>query len=400
MKKIKVKKFTKKIRSSYIKNNAFSFIINFIIQKSHSILISINFALTMYLFNQNNRINTLNNELSSSRLNYKIEDLIVDEDMVGLKYPKIQFEEIKTNFLKGKIMTSIIDFFIQLETKLIYLEKEINGTKLNSFYTTRMLYLKSRNVRYDDANIKEYHDIINWISIHKSTQLKGIASDKYLACKYVKIKLGKDLCPHRIGVFNNVEEIDFNKIVKMGNVVLKVTNGFSDNIFITEKNNDTEKIKNDLIFHYNRDYPLNRPSFFHLFSKKRIVLEKMFVPVSDLYGFKFLIFNRSIKMILLEHMKNGRIREAYYDENFNSVYDAGTANFDMSKLDKKVLNEMKSYAIGLSEDFPNFIRVDLYIFHDKVYLSELTFDSHSGIPTYRNIKHFTDGVSTWKRVDY
>ena len=126
----------------------------------------------------------------------------------------------------------------------------------------------------------------------------------------------------------------------------------------------------------------------------------MFVPVSDLYEFKFLIFNRSIKMILLEHMKNGRIREAYYDENFNSVYDAGTANFDMSKLDKKVLNEMKSYAIGLSEDFPNFIRVDLYIFHDKVYLSELTFDSHSGIPTYRNIKHFTDGVSTWKRVDY
>ena len=274
MKKIKVKKFTKKIRSSYIKNNAFSFIINFIIQKSHSILISINFALTMYLFNQNNRINTLNNELSSSRLNYKKEDLIVDEDMVGLKYPKIQFEEIKTNFLKGKIMTSIIDFFIQLETKLIYLEKEINGTKLNSFYTTRMLYLKSRNVKYDDANIKEYHDIINWISIHKSTQLKGIASDKYLACKYVKIKLGKDLCPHRIGVFNNVEEIDFNKIVKMGNVVLKVTNGFSDNIFITEKNNDTEKIKNDLIFHYNRDYPLNRPSFFHFFSKKRIFWKK------------------------------------------------------------------------------------------------------------------------------
>ena len=400
MKKIKVKKFTKKIRSSYFKNNAFSFIINFIIQNSHSILISINFALTMYLYIQNNLINTLNNELSSSRLNYKKEDLIVDEDMVGLKYPKIQFEEIKDNFLKGKIMTSIIDFFIQLETKLIYLEKEINGTKLNSFYTTRMLYLKSRNVRYDDANIKEYHDIINWISIHKSTQLKGIASDKYLACKYVKIKLGKDLCPHRIGVFNNVEEIDFNKIVKMGNVVLKVTNGFSDNIFITEKNNDTEKIKNDLIFHYNRDYPLNRPSFFHFFSKKRIVLEKMFVPVSDLYEFKFLIFNRAIKMILLEHMKNGRIREAYYDENFNSVYDAGTANFDMSKLDKKVLNEMKSYAIGLSEDFPNFIRVDLYIFHDKVYLSELTFDSHSGIPTYRNIKHFTDGVSTWKRVDY
>ena len=103
---------------------------------------------------------------------------------------------------------------------------------------------------------------MNWLVIHKSTKLKGIASDKCLACK----------------VFNNIEEIDFEKLIKMGNVVLKVSNGYSDNVFITEKNTlqDIEKIKKDITFHFNRDYSLLIPEFFHLYSKKRIVLEKMF----------------------------------------------------------------------------------------------------------------------------
>ena len=86
------------------------------------------------------------------------------------------------------------------------------------------------------------------------------------------------------------------------------------------------------------------------------------------------------------------MRAAYYDENFNSIKNVGKNFYDTSKFNSSALNEMKSYAIKLSEDFPNFIRV--------VYLSELTFDSHSGVPVFRDIKYFTDGVKTWKRVDY
>ena len=400
MKNIKIRKYTKISKQSY-KNHylAYTFL-NFIVKKSHSILISINFIMTIYLLIQNSRINTLNKELSSVKSIYKKEDLIVDEDMVGLKYPKIQFEKIKANFLKGKIISSFLEFFFQLETKLIYLEKEINATKLNSFYTTRILYLRGRRVNYNDERITQFNDIINWLIIHKSTQLKGIVSDKYLACKYVQMKLGKNLCPQRVGVYNNVEEVDFEKIIKMGNVVLKVSNGFNDNIFITEKNINIEKIKSDLIFHFNRDYPLRIPSFFHLYSKKRIVLEKLFVPRTDLFEFRIFLINHSIKMMLLNYIKDNRMVAAYYDENFNSIKDVGKAFYDTSKFNSSTLNEMKSYAIKLSEDFPNFIRVDLYIFHDKVYLSELTFDSHSGIPVFGDIKHFTDGVKTWKRVDY
>ena len=344
---------------------------DYIIKKSHSILISINLLLTIYLLVQNKKLYALNKELFCKKTFYNINESIIDKDMIGLKYPEIEFNKIKKNYINGQVISSFLELLTQLETKIIYLEKEINATKLISFYTARTLYLDKMKVKYNDSRIIEFHDIINWLIIHKSTQLKGIASDKYLACRYVQMKLGKNLCPHRIGVYNNVEEIDFKKIIEIGNIILKVSNGNDDNIFITKNNTqeDIEKIKNDLIFHFNRDYPFRIPAFFHFYSKKRIVLEKMFIPLTDLYEFKFMVFNHDIKLITLKYFKNNdKFSVAYYDKEFNPIKNSGRPVYGLSKFKKNILNEMKTYAIKLSEDFPNFVRVDLYLFQEKIYL--------------------------------
>lgn len=74
------------------------------------------------------------------------DDLYIDKDMIGLKYPEINFDIIKNYLIENKITFALYEFLEQLEIKLIYLEKEINITKLNSFYTTRTLYLKKNKV--------------------------------------------------------------------------------------------------------------------------------------------------------------------------------------------------------------------------------------------------------------
>ena len=56
----------------------------------------------------------------------------------------------------------------------------------------------------------------------------------------------------------------------------------------------------------------------------------------------------------------------------------------VSMFGMNVLDKLKDYAYRLSEDFKNFIRVDLYLFHKKIYLSELTFDSVHGKPFFNN----------------
>ena len=341
MKRVKIAKSYKEREYSFKKEYVLTIIYDFIFKKISSVLSPINFILTIYLLIQNKRFNTLINEIKTSQDYNKIEESIIDKDMIGLKYPEILFDKIKHDFTEGKIVSSFCDFLKQLEIKLIYLEKEINVTKLSSFYTTRTLCLKSINVNYDDQRISKFNDIINWLVIHKSTQLKGIASDKYLACNYTKMKLGKNLCRQRIGVYNNVEEIDFEKLIKMGNVVLKVSNGCFDNIFITDKNTvqDIEKIKNDITFHFNRDYSLLIPEFFHLYSKKRIVLEKTFIPIIDLFEMKFFVINHEIKMVKLNYFKDSnRMVDAFYDADFNSIKDMGNSNFNINYFDKNILN--------------------------------------------------------------
>ena len=86
MKKIKIRKSFKNKGYALNKFNYISSFYHFLLQKSHSILISINFALTIFLFIQNSRVNTLIKELSlTSSLN--IMDNVIDKDMIGLKYP-------------------------------------------------------------------------------------------------------------------------------------------------------------------------------------------------------------------------------------------------------------------------------------------------------------------------
>ena len=69
-------------------------------------------------------------------------------------------------------------------------------------------------------------------------------------------------------------------------------------------------------------------------------------------------------------------------------------------FDKVILEKLKTYAIKLSEDFPNHIRVDLYLFQNKIYLSELTFDHMYGYPdkTFDENTLVKEALKEWKNV--
>ena len=102
----------------------------FIFKKSHSILIIINLILTTYLLKQNNKLYPLNTEFNLHKDNFKNENIKIDKDMIGLEYPEINFQSLKNKSINGKIISSFLELLTTLEIKLLYLEKEINCTKL------------------------------------------------------------------------------------------------------------------------------------------------------------------------------------------------------------------------------------------------------------------------------
>ena len=322
-----------------------------------------------------------------------------DKEMIGIKYPDIEYNKIKSGLNNYNIIASLVEFINQMEVKLIYLEKEINLTKIVSFYTSRKTLLKEYKINYDETKLTELHDIINWLTIHKSDQLKGIASDKYLACKYVQIKLGENLCQQRIVVYNKFEELNYEELSKYGDIVLKISNSCWKNTFIEKvsKRDVFENKLRELKLNLKSEHGLVESQFFHLYPKKRIVVESQFTPITDFYEFKFYIINNKIKFIYFKyHITSSKEIYVIYDPNYNFLYKKRNIAQEhvniTDKFEKNTLEKIKQYAIKLSEDFPIFIRVDLYIFQNKIYLSELTFASYNGKPFDSKEKYIKDSV--------
>ena len=371
------------------------------------IILIINIIINIYLLIENNKNKKLIKKiLDFSDNNFKNDYPDDDKEMIGLYYPEINYDEIKTKLKNLNIIRSLVDFINNIEIKMIYLEKEINITKKFSFYTSRLLFLKNNNVTYNEDNIKELHEVINWITIHKSNQLKGIASDKYLACKYVKLKLGKNLCPQRIAVYNNLEQINYEELSKFGDIALKISNSCWKIAFLSntmKKKEYEEELKKFKQLYLRSEHGLKEVQFFHLYAKKKIIVEKQFIPKEHLYEFKIFILNKKIKFFYLRFYIKGKLQILFYDANFNFLFKDKNNKLAPININsffkKKTLEKLKEYAIKLSEDFPNFVRVDLYIFHNEIYFSELTFTSNKGLYMYRDEEFVRDCMKNFSRVD-
>ena len=399
-----------RVKPSIYNKNKYWLIINSII--NYQTILIINLIINGYLLINNRRHSVIINEIINfnNRFNYKNKTFKNnypnnDKELIGLYYPTINFSKTKESLHKFNIITSIIELINELEIKLIYLEKEINLTKIISFYNSRKTLLKEKNIEYNEKHLNELHDIVNWIIIHKSNQLKGIASDKYLACKYVELKLGKNLCSQRIAVYDRYEQLNYKELINYGDIALKISNSCWKTVFINK--NTTKDEFNSILDKFKKllesDHGLIESQFFHLYAKKRIIVEKQFIPKTDLYEFKYIIVNNKIKFIYFFYIKKNPIL-FIYDKNYNFLYQEKKNKYIPLNLtlifNKTVLKQMEEYAIKLSEDFPYFIRVDLFLFHEKIYLSELTFASINGKPFQRNETFVKEAANNFSYIDY
>ena len=114
------------------------------------------------------------------------------------------------------------------------------------------------------------HEIINWVIIHQSNQLKEIASDKYLACKYVKFKFWINLCPKRIAIYNNISELNYKELSKYGDIVLKISNSCWKSFFISKNETFDSFSKKIEMFKkmYEFEHGIVNTQPFHLYEKK------------------------------------------------------------------------------------------------------------------------------------
>ena len=236
--------------------------------------------------------------------------------------------------------------------------------------TGRLLHLK---------NPQRYTEKLQWYKLYYKDPLMAQCVDKYDVRKYVeKCGLGH-LLNECYGVFEQVEDIDFNQLPN--SFVLKDTlgGGGNDIIIVRDKSQaDIPAIKTQLT------QWLARPStgknsgreWVYENKKHRVVIEQYLTDNHQPHGivdYKFLCFQAKPCYIVLDMDRYLNHKRNIYTvdwEYLPVVTDHDTYGDIVPK--PALLDQLRQCAAQLSRAFPA-VRVDLYQVNGKIYFGELTF---------------------------
>lgn len=248
----------------------------------------------------------------------------------------------------------------------------------------KLMFKQIMKKELDLANPSTFNEKLQWLKLNDRNPQYTKMVDKYEVKKYVSNIIGNKYIIPTIGVYNSLNQIDFNKIPE--EFVIKTTHyGGSEGVFLIKNDYKThkreiEKKINKLmkknLFYYGREWPYKNV-------KPRIIIEK-YMQENEKEGalkdYKLFSFNGKVGTILVCSNRNGSSKNTdFYDVNWNLMPFTREMHKNNPNGIKKPakLNEMVEIAEKLSANIP-FVRVDLYEINGQVYFGELTFYPSSG----------------------
>ncbi len=227
-----------------------------------------------------------------------------------------------------------------------------------------------------------YNEKLQWLKLYDRKPEYTKMVDKYEAKKYVANIIGEEYIIPTLGVWDNVNDIDFDTLPNQ--FVLKCTHDSGGLVICKDKAElDIENAKNTLNHFLNRNFYSVHREWPYKDVKPRIIAEKYMEDESktDLKDYKFFCFNGEPKLLYISEglSDHATAKISFADMDYNIAEFKRNDFKPFDKLPDKPLNfeKMKELAKVLSKDRA-FIRVDFYEIHKKIFFGELTFFPCSG----------------------
>ncbi len=252
----------------------------------------------------------------------------------------------------------------------------------------KLVYFVKFNKKLDLKNPKTFNEKLQWLKLHDRRPLYTVMVDKYDVKEYVADKIGEEYIIPTLGVWNNPDDIDFNKLPNK--FVLKCTHNSGGLVICKDKKTlDIKSVKAKFkkaleyeYFYLSREWPYKNV-------QPRIIAEKYIengekIGESDaLIVYKVMCFNGNPKIIqVIQGDKTQNETIDYFDVDWNLLELKQNYENSSIHLEKPTnLNEMLSLTKKLAGKKP-FIRVDWYISKGKLKFSEFTFYSDAGFAKF------------------
>lgn len=227
---------------------------------------------------------------------------------------------------------------------------------------------------------------IAWLQVNSDTTEWSRLADKYEVRNYVKEKVGEDYLVPCYGMWNKVQDIDFESLPKQ--FVIKCTHDCGSTIIVKNKYNiNQNEIKERLQQHLIKKIGHSTFEPHYTKIKHRVMAEQLLPPnqtTGSIIDYKIWCLEGEPYLWIL-----------CYDREINGhptvdIYEANPWHSNRKGLSKQMMNqhfieipeppyvdEMIDIARTLSKGF-HAVRIDLYNINGKIYFGEMTFTGAAG----------------------
>ena len=268
-----------------------------------------------------------------------------------------------------------VRFVVKKINKVFYVKCEyryITGHKLNLKnpvrYTEKLQYLR-------------LYTYANNYDVARCASRDGLR-------EYAKEKGYKDNLVKSYGVFDKFDDIDFSKLPKQ--FVMKCTHACAFNYIVYDKEKlNLKELRRKFSKWLRVDYGKKTVEPHYSLIKPRIIIEELLLEEGELpTEYKIHVFNGKAKYM---YVVTGRDKDIHYNNYLIDWTDFDEAQFNHWTKSEKELKKPENWskAVQIAEDLAAplpFVRVDLYIIKDKIYISEMTFTPAKGTLTFKDDK--------------
>lgn len=249
----------------------------------------------------------------------------------------------------------------------------------------KLLFKARTGKKLNLDNPQTFNEKLQWLKLYNRKPEYTQMVDKCEAKKHVAERIGDEYIIPTLGVWDRFDQIDFDALPDR--FVLKCTHDSGGLIICRDKATlDKKKAKAKIERSLKKNYYWASREWPYKNVRPRIIAEQY---VEDNFGtdslpvYKIMTFGgvpKIIQTIQNDKMPNESID--YFDADWNLLdlrqnYPNSEKPFDRPEK----LEEMLSLAKTLSQGLP-FLRVDFYQVKGKVYFSEYTFYSDTGLATF------------------
>ena len=238
-------------------------------------------------------------------------------------------------------------------------------------------------------NPQTFNEKLQWLKLYYHDPLMTKYADKYLVREYIKETVGEEYLIPLIGVWDEVEDIDFDSLPNQ--FVLKVNWGSGQNIIVKDKSKlDIEEAKNKLRnwikpasnhYYFSYEWPYKNIA-------PKIICEKYIEQMDgNLIDYKIFCFNGEPKYIQIDFDRFTEHKRCFYDINWNKINIKYIYN--THKIDIKISSQMLQNMLALSKQLSNYFcysRIDFYFINNIIIIGEITFFPEAGIGKFEPIE--------------